>query len=349
MFQKTPLIMRELIRSIAQEIEYHTRPNSAEFAILPGVKHIAEPFSSKNFRPLRRWLFPKSLLFIDGGSSEIIRTSTLSVFFIRVAHVSYNENEKIEQGKKEYFVVCRVEDNQFMSRVFPLKEGTREQFTFDLDDETLKDGVNIGSISKVGHVIRRFLELKYATHLATQEGSIIVLDGSLQSTYTHELPLLKKLLETGEKNDVLITALSKTNTLMTDSGVSVSKALHDIYKSQSIPYKTWYYYPLLTITDDHYPAELFMAKLHPRSKFLFKIELSKKNKVHIEKVLGAFTLNSYDPVFPGYPYGLIKVDDLARVTNEQSSFVRMRFLKHLDLENLETDLSAHAVLDTIKF
>jgi len=196
--------MRNLIRNIAEEIQYHTRPNSAAYTIFPGIKHTATPFSENHFKPLRRWLFPKSLIFIDGGSSEIIRTSTLSVFFVRVAHVTYNENQKTQQGKNEYFVVCRVENNQFMSRVYPLSEGNREQFTFSLNDETLKDGVNIGSVSKVGNVIRRFLELQYATYLATEEGSVLVLDGSLQSTYTHELPLLKKLLSAAEKNEVLI-------------------------------------------------------------------------------------------------------------------------------------------------
>lgn len=346
--------MKEILKTLSETITAHQsqETNGILFENPVISKHI--PLTKDNFHHLEKRTHAGEIYFIDGGSSEIIATHAFSLLFIRTAYVAYQNFTKTKTEKREYFVLSKIKQGHIEISVHPMKGNgdLKNDFSFALQDTTLTNGTQNVTVSVAAHTIRRFFELQLGEELAKKanKGDLIVLDGSLHSTVTHEKQYMDLFLDACKKNEVLACALSKTTKLMTDNGVSLPLALRRLANGLEITEKRWFYHPFVTLRDDDYPAELFMSKLHPQAKYTFLFELFKEQKfVSVEKVLGSLALTSQDPVFLGYPYGLVKVDELARVSNEEINYQRMRLSEHLNIEELEQNMSAHKILDSIKF
>ena len=62
--------------------------------------------------------------------------------------------------------------------------------------------------------------------------------------------------------------------------------------------------------------------------------------------------NCTDPIFIGYPYGLVEADRVARVSNHEKESLKTMFMVKLRNKNVEKYLSsvnAHDILDRISF
>ena len=71
-----------------------------------------------------------------------------------------------------------------------------------------------------------------------------------------------------------------------------------------------------------------------------------------EEIINSIAANCNDPVFIGYPYGLIEADKIARIGNNEKEFLRTVFLTKLKKKDIEKYLSAknaHGILDRISF
>ena len=72
-----------------------------------------------------------------------------------------------------------------------------------------------------------------------------------------------------------------------------------------------------------------------------------------ERVISTLAFNSKDPVFLGYPFGLIYADKFARVSNQEREYLRTTLKSKLsggvlkEIESYENSLGAHGVLDRI--
>ncbi|MBI2146708.1 hypothetical protein HYU22_05200 [Candidatus Woesearchaeota archaeon] len=82
-------------------------------------------------------------------------------------------------------------------------------------------------------------------------------------------------------------------------------------------------------------------KLHPQATHVFRFQGN-------GGILPSLVANSSDPLFLGYPYGLIMADKLARVSNAERNSLRMSLL--LRKENREiaeylSTMNAHEILD----
>jgi NurA-like 5'-3' nuclease len=163
---------------------------------------------------------------------------------------------------------------------------------------------------------------------------VIVIDGSLQQHYSFEDVFFKKFTK---KN---IIGFSKTSSLLTKSGNSIL-ALMNLHEGKFV------YAPVAVLSDATYQAHVCFVRLHERSKHVFKLDF---NSSIDEYSLGLLAENSTDPVFLGYPYGLILADQLARVGANESEYLKTKFSskitdKHF-LHYLNA-LNAHELLDTI--
>ena len=137
--------------------------------------------------------------------------------------------------------------------------------------------------------------------------------------------------------------MSKKTQLITDSGDSAAIALANLTNLNS-----WYYYPIAKSTNS---IEIFITKLHKLSKYIFRFELykSQNNKdSNVAEIFSLLALNSKDPVFFGYPYGLVDADKNARVSNNEKQYLKTIFSSKVDLSKYETTLNAHHVLDNIR-
>ncbi|HME86785.1 MAG TPA: hypothetical protein VKE88_00020, partial [Candidatus Nanoarchaeia archaeon] len=245
----------------------------------------------------------------------------------RVASVVFENNKRISQDRKEFFVLVTVVDKKFVVKTF----GTDISFECSIDDEHFKVGMSNGTPSSVVSAVRRFAELELASSLSAD---VIVLDGSLQLTYPFEADFFKKL------SNKQVIGFCKTSSLLTKTGNSAI-ALMNLHSGRFL------YSPVAELSDENYKASLSFVRLHEHSNYVFKVDFLHDVD---ESAIGTLAANARDPVFLGYPYGLVLADKFARVSNDEADYMRTKFLskiKNDDLIRYLNALNAHDVLDNI--
>ena len=340
-------VVDKILKSLDEEIITSTYPKFS------GESYKPHKIDAKNFHEIKKSSVNKKIAFVDGGNAEIIKSGNFSLNLIRICYVVYHNNKKI--GFKKFDILAFVqainENNEIHYKTSFFKSKDDFDFgdiSFSSLDHTLMLGINRAEISSVANAIRRFAELKLAKLVSDEKiADIIVLDGNLQRTLTNENTYLDELYESCSKNNVILTALSKTNSLFTDNGGLLSVVLSSI---SNLP--SWYYYPIADIDDSSHKAEMFFAKFHDKSKHIFRFEVFNTQKDKAEEVISALASNCVDPIFIGYPYGLVEADRIARVSNHEKESLKTMFLVRLSNKNIDKYLSsvnAHEILDKISF
>jgi len=315
-------------------------------------------FDKNNFKEIKNTDSSRKIAFIDGGSAEIIKSSNFSLNLIRVYYTIYQNNKRINSKKIDFysFISTKNIDNELHYQVEFIKMNNgnnvipnNEDLLLSSLDETIKQGISRASISNISNVIRRFSELKTAINIIDNldKNDIIVLDGSLQCTFTNEKKYFDELYKKAEEKNIIITGLSKTTTLMTDKGNSISNALNKF----NIDGK-WFYYPVVEIKSSNHQADMSFVKLHEKSKYIFRFEIYKEQKQYLNDVISLIANNCKDSVFIGYPYGLIESDRQARISNQEKEMMLTIFSTKFgkDWEKIKDSLSnvnAHEILDSI--
>jgi len=319
-------------------------------------------FDKNNFKEIKSSESNNKIAFIDGGSSEIIKSSNFSLTLIRIYYTIYQNNKRIKAKKHDFYAFAKTKeiDNELFYDVefidYNLKNNnennvipSNEDLLLNSLDETIKQGITRASISNVSNVIRRFSELKTAINIIDElnENDIIVLDGSLQCTFTNEKKYFEELYKKAAEKNILISGLCKTTTLMTDKGNSIANALNKF----NIEGK-WLYHPIAEINTNNHKAEIAFVKLHESSKYIFRFEIHKEQKQYLNEVISLIANNCKDSVFIGYPYGLIEADRQARISNQEKQMLLTLFSTKFgkDWEKIKQSLSnidAHEILDSI--
>lgn len=318
-----------------------------------GEGYIPYKIDLKNFHQIKKANNNKKIAFVDGGSAEIISSANFSLSLIRACYVIYQNSKKL--GFKRFEILALVQavsqDNEIFYKTSFFKTGNSidlEEIYFSSFDRTLMVGINRAEIGNVANAIRRFAELRLARAVAEEKiADIIVMDGNLQSTLTNENQYLSGLYESCDNNQVLLSALSKTNALFTDDGDLLSAVLGNMSQLDS-----WFYHPIAEISSLNHKAEMFFAKFHDKSKHIFRLEIFNRQKADAGEIINALAGNCVDPVFIGYPYGLVEADRIARISYNEKESLKARFLFRLQDRNIEKYLSsknAHEILDRISF
>ena len=226
-------------------------------------------------------------------------------------------------------------------------------------DKTIVIGENRAEISKIGDIARRFAEIKLATEVINTENEnhgldhddIIILDGNLRATYTNEDKYFNELYETASSKNILVTGLCKTSNLLTEKGNNIINVLQHLS-----PEGNWYYHPIIEINEPKHNAEMMFVKLNTASEYIFRFEIHKQHLTNdlefnnkVNEILNLLIKNSNDYSFPGYPYGLVKADEFARISNQEKQYLKSKILFTLKKENninaCLKALDAHDVLD----
>ena len=258
----------------------------------------------------------KSIAFIDGGQAEVLSSSNFCLSFIRVFGVVFRDNQKIHSVKKEFYVLttCKKVENEliYSSALYGDEFIDKEDLVFNANDPLLQTGNRKAAVSKISNIARRFAELKLASEM---ESDFVVLDGTLDKTYPGE----EKYLNVGN-----VSSLAKTTDLVTSNGNNPANVLNSTGCWQ---------YPLNEKTS--------FVKLHERGEHIFRFEGNKD-------VLPFLLQNSSDPIFLGYPYGLIYADRMARVSNNERKSLEIQFMiRNKKLQYYLNSKNAHSILDTI--
>ena len=340
-------IVEKILKSLDENLVTASYPKFSE----KGYR--AHKIDAKNFHEIKKSNASKRIAFIDGGNAEIIGSANFSLNLIRLCYVVYQNNKKIMAKQFDIFAFVQALDKNneiyYKTSFFNIKNSVElDEISFSSFDHTLMIGLNRAGIGSVANAIRRFSELKLAKLVADEKISdVIVLDGSLQGTLTNENKYLVEVYGSCSKNNVVLTALSKTSSLFTDNGNLLSVVLDNISILQA-----WFYYPIVEIDNANHKAEMFFAKFHDKSKHIFKFEIFNVQRAKAEEIVNVLASNCVDPTFIGYPYGLVEADRIARISNNEKESLKTMFLIKLKNKNIDKYLSsvnAHEILDRISF
>ncbi|MBD3362076.1 hypothetical protein GF358_04795 [Candidatus Woesearchaeota archaeon] len=301
------MVFNKIIQKLGEKLE--NKGNS----IVLSSKYIV-PIDSKRFLGISSAKVPGKVCYVDGGNAEIIGASNFSLHLIRTYYNVYSGNERVMDKKHEFYVLvsAKGKENKIKYEVETFNTHFRLSHEFDALDKNLVTGGHKAEPSKIAEVIRKFAEIKMANEAVDilSKGDLIVRDGDLEKNYTGEEKHYSQLLENAEKKGIIVSGLSKTTGILTNTGNSITSALGAIS-----PATDWYY-PATT--------HIGFAKLNSQAKHIFRLDISDEEK--IGNVLSLLKANSVDPCFLGYPYGLIEADKNARISVKEQQQLRLMFL-----------------------
>jgi len=298
---------------------------SGEF-ILVGKERI--PIRNDAFFQLSPEL-PKKVVFVDGGNAEFLSGPNVSLQFARFYAGVWEKNLRVKRDIQECVIASVMQkkgsDVNFDVTVFSVDGEVLRKYEFDIFDQRISFGRRRAEPYAVGNLVRKKLEIEFAASFAKtlSGGDLLVRDGEIDNDIEET-----QLLLDSSKNCSLLS-ISKTCRLCTDSGSSALFVLEKL-----APKGCWLYFA---------GGRVAFAKLHENSKHIFRVDAPSVESLNSLPLL----LNSSDPSFLGYPYGLIDADKFAQVTEEEISQIKLRFaLKSKELfGSLERALSAHDILN----
>lgn len=333
--------MKEIASKLLQKIKEH----SADMVFAESDSWAPSRLSRENFNPIAKGSCSKPVTYIDGGNLEIFRSPSLSLFFNRTYSTTYINNRRRKCERTEFFSLISADsDGSFVAEVLSPKIAI-PNLRYSYSDQTLRTGIRRVQISAIGDAVRRLAEIRMAAE-AAEHNSIVVLDGNLEGTQEHEKEALTGLFSQAGKKGATICGLAKTNNLLTESGDSLSAALESM-----APKGCWYYTRAFEVKGSMF--DVFFVRLSARSRYSFRLDVSRQ-RCEISEVLSELVGNSSDPVFCGYPYGLMEADRFARVSRQERDSLQLRLAAILgkDTSRLEpyiNALNSHAILDRLNF
>ncbi|MHA2394807.1 MAG: DNA double-strand break repair nuclease NurA [Promethearchaeota archaeon] len=342
--------------------------------IFADPRYYSRKISLENFHDFDMFSNHVKVCYVDGGNTEIINSPGFVVHLTRVAYCLFEDNQQVRDLRIpqviDFFTVAyAMEKNRgiaYSVELYPLSQmeysllPEKDDLVFDSFDTTLMDGRRRANLSKAATASRVFAEWKLAEELCRNElktGDVLVRDGSLQSQITGESKYANKAYSEALKRDVLFTGLAKTSTLFTSSGMPLFSAISLLAKRNELEKSRWYYHPIVEINAPDHKAVMMAVKLHPRSKHVFRYEVLKPQAekiVDLGEIVSKISHNANDLTFPGYPYGLIEADRLARVRDEEVEPLQIQLFSAIsdqgawsELESFMRTVEAHKVINEI--
>lgn len=319
--------------------------------------------SGKNFRPITTSDSDRTICYVDGGNVPIASAPNFVVELTRLHFCKFKGRERTRSNslprRIEFYAVCCATAEgdriKYETEFVPIKdEWTKllpnvSDLRFDSFDETLVLGKQRASIDRVADSARLFAEWNFATHIIEKElekDDILVRDGSLQTRVTNEAKYANRAYGAAMKKGVVFAGLSKTSSLFTTTGYPLLSSVSELAESSPLKDSSWYYHPIVKITHPDHRAEMFAVKLHTVSDHVFRFEILRDqfqsmSSKEVESIIGALALNSCDVCFPGYPYGLVEADSLARIPSRERNSQELQFMSASASAGIWEALSRH--------
>ena len=239
----------------------------------------------------------------------------------------------------------------------------KKELKFSINDPSIRERLfSLPNIETFGGIAMRFAEWTYANKFISNEldeGSIFVRDGSLQTGYTGESELAENLYKTAIQKKVAVPGLSKSCRLITKTGNSLNSLI--MHKGNNkFPGSTWYYHPIYRITKAQEKADLYFVKLHKNSYYSFRFDIlldqaKSMTEDQCEIIISNIANNSNDLSYPGYPYGLIKADQLAAVSLKELVPQKIQLISEFNQDDYNEyilprlrSVNAHDLLNIIR-
>ncbi len=307
--------------------------------------YLSVPFSDENFHSIKPVASEKTIVFVDGGNAEILKTPDYSLQFLRFAAVGFQGAKKIMQKKKEGYLLVSAKkidkELYFITKgygaikEFPKLVLSAKDTLFSKNNERTK-------LAAVGELFRALYEIHFACSFIGHE-NVLVFDRALVPQNNYEEESFTDLYTIAKNRNAIICGLSKTTALLCNTGESVVSHLA-LFQKQGY----WLYYPVFSTYNFKHNAVLGFVKLHPKATHIFRFEIAAENKAVIKQMVSSLAFLANDAVFVGYPYGLLVADQFARISNKEKDYLQTIFFNYAGSKEFTTTaLNAHDILDRI--
>ena len=312
--------------------------------INPEIK--AFPIDTKNIKRIVEVNSERKLAFIDGGNQEIIGAPNFSLQLNRVYVGMWNGRTRLisdlpkieflsatyssfKNNEIRYETTISCENQEFIKYLPSI-----EDMSFSSMDRTIRNGNERADIVRVASITRRFTEWKFASTIIEllKEGDLLVMDGTLQTSFTNEGKYLQELINESKDNGIILSGLSKTSNLFTTTGYSLLGAVREI--AEEFDNEAEWYCPIADSNSVEHNAVILAVKLNRSSKRVYRYEFQREqfqslSEHQLNEILSKLVQNSSDISLLGYPYGLIDADFFARVTNNELNYHQSTAISHI--------------------
>lgn len=354
-------LINELGRQLTQKEHLDVILNSK------GKQYVIEP---KEFRAITPVQNPKKIAFIDGGDGPLEEAPNFLITINRAYFSLFRGRTRIKSKTKQRiqffsFVVSTVHTDEgkkkvvYDTRLFPYSPEDRVYLPSESDLISTSEGTSVLQELRLNSLARKFTEWNLAIRVVRDElekGDMIVLDGSLQTSFRNETKYANKLYDIALQKGVIVCGLAKTSRLITEAGDPLLARISEI--SEDVPFGSWYVRVAEEITSDD-RGFMLVAKFHPKSKFVFRFEILREQfnemgEDEINSILSSLAANANDVSMLGYPYGAIDADRFAQVRLDELNMYRgiimsemMRRPEWKRLKKYGESLSAHDFLNGV--
>ncbi len=328
-----------MINEIINDVSRRAEKADGNFAEFSDRKYRAIAFSKENYHAIGKGT-GRTLLFADGGNCEVITAPGMALHMIRNAAVVVKGNKMVASRKREFYAVASSEEKDGIRKIAATIYSGSEPETIEgkaTSPEAFCDS------------LRKASEIKFAIEMieGIVNDGMVVLDGTLEAVNDMEKRHFDELYYAAEKKGVTIAALAKTTSIITDKGSPFAAMLN-----ARGPEKEWFYHPIAEINSEYHIAEMLFAKLHEKSNHVFRTEVCKMQKERISEVVAELKENARELTFPGYPYGLIIADRLARVSEKEADYLKAKMFaaagsKWKNVKRSMAAVDAHEILDNM--
>ncbi|MFX1591981.1 MAG: DNA double-strand break repair nuclease NurA [Promethearchaeota archaeon] len=372
--KKDTTVLKECIEFIQKHKKILTEGDTP---YITGEKEISYDITEERIFKIPQCADKRKLGFVDGGTASILTAADFNISLNRIAGVLF-ENNKVKQLKEtpeiiEFYAATIYEPQSdgkiaYCIQLFPRETKfaqylPNDEIIIPIDEVRELMGYRfMPNIEMFGSVAMRFAEWSYGTKFIENElhnGDIFIRDGSLQTGFKGEILLVRDLYSKALEKDVYVSGLSKSCRLITKNGDSLI-SLIDLIASNKYANQKWYYHPIYKMTKADNLADVYFTKLHQhaRSPFRFDIYIEQSEKLDQQEkeiIIANIALNSNDLSFPGYPYGLIKVDQLSRVGVREIEPQKIQLISEFDSDIYKKfilprirSIDAHDLLNSIR-
>lgn len=355
-------LVGELGRYLTEKDHYDTVLNNGkgeQFEIIP-----------ENYFEIPKNASPKKIAFVDGGDGPLDESPNYLITINRVYFSIFQGIKRVKpkmQPRVQFFS-CVTSDVStingekkitYNTMLFTHSSEDKAFLPLESDLTSTTESTTVLQGHRMNSFARRFAEWQLAIRVVENElekGDVLVMDGSLQTSFKNESKYANRLYELAMNKGVIICGLAKTSRLITESGDPLLARVSEI--SNQVDFKKWYIKIAEEVSADD-KGFMLVAKFHPNSNFVYRFEILREqyhlmSREEVEAVLSSVAENSGDISMLGYPYGAIDADRFAQVRITELGMYRglmlAERLKNPEWKRLEKyseSVSAHDVLNEV--
>jgi hypothetical protein len=362
--------MNDPVKSLIEELGAHLSQKEHSDRVLNNGKGKQFLIAPSEFSEIKSIDSPRKIAFVDGGDGPLEESPNFLITINRVYFSMFQGKKRIkpkENPRVQFFssvtsnitTVNGKKEVSYNTRLFPHSAEDKKYLPDESDLTSSTESTSVLQGARLNSLGRRFAEWQLAIHVVESEldkGDMLVLDGSLQTSFKNEIKYANRLYDLAMSKGVIVCGLAKTSRLITESGDPLLARIAEI--AEDVPFGKWHVKVAEEISADD-RGFMLAVKFHAKSRFVFRFEIlreqfSSMNNDELNSVLASLAENSQDVSMIGYPYGAIDADRFAQVRRDElgmyQGFILSEKLRHPEWKRLQkysASLTAHDTLNGV--